>query len=112
MKYLLILSTLIVFGLTATISAQSETKSDKTKIETKTFSVEGMTCQNCVKAVEKTLGKIDGVQKYEVNLEKGEAVIEFDPNKVNSENIEKEFEGTPYKVTKKENETNTDKKEE
>jgi len=71
MKNLLILATLLVFGLMATISAQSETKNDKTKIETKTFSVEGMTCQNCVKAVEKTLGKIDGVQKYEVNLEKG-----------------------------------------
>ncbi len=111
MKYLLILSTLIVFGLTATISAQSETKSDKTKIETKTFSVEGMTCQNCVKAVESTLGKIDGVKKYEVDLKKGEAVVEFDPSKVKSENIEKEFEGTPYKVTKKENETGSDKKE-
>jgi P-type Cu+ transporter len=112
MKYLLILSTLIVFGLTATISAQSETKSDKTKIETKTFSVEGMTCQSCVKAVEKTLGKIDGVQKYEVDLEKGEAVVEYDPNKVKSKDIEKEFEDTPYKVTKKENETNPEKKEE
>jgi len=112
MKYLLILSTLIVFGLTSTISAQSETKSDKTKIETKTFSVEGMTCQNCVKAVENTLGKIDGVQKYKVDLKKGEAVVEFDPNKVNSETIEKKFESTPYKVTKKENKTNPDKKEE
>ena len=102
MKYLLILSTLIVFGLTSTISAQTETKSDETKVETKTYSVEGMTCQGCVSSVESKLGKIDGVQEYEVDLEKGEAVVEFDPEKVKSEEIEKEFEGTSYKVTVKE----------
>ena len=107
MKYVLILSTLIVFGLTITISAQSETKSDETKVEKKTYSVEGMTCQGCVSLVESKLGKIDGVQKYEVDLEKGEAVVEFDPEKVKSDDIEKEFEGTSYKVTVKETETET-----
>ncbi len=112
MKYLLILSTLIVFGLTATISAQSETKSDETKVETKTYSVEGMTCQGCVSSVESKLGKIDGVQTYEVNLEIGEAVVEFDTEKVKSDDIEKEFEGTSYKVTVKETKTETDRQEE
>ena len=104
MKYLLILSTLIVFGLTSTISAQTETKSDETKVETKTYSVEGMTCQGCVSSVESKLGKIDGVQTYKVDLERGEAVVEFDPEKVKSEDIEKEFEKSPYKVTVKETE--------
>jgi len=108
MKYLLILSTLIVFGLTTTISAQTETKSDETKVETKTYYVEGMTCQGCVSSVESKLGKIDGVQTYEVNLEIGEAVVEFDTEKVKSEDIEKEFQGTSYKVTVKEIETETD----
>ena len=108
MKYLLILSTLILFGLTTTISAQSETKSDEKKVETKTYSVEGMTCQGCVSSVESKLGKIDGVQTYEVNLEIGEAVVEFDTEKVKSEDIEKEFEGTSYKVTVKEIETETE----
>ncbi len=112
MKYLLILSTLIVFGLTTTISAQSETKSDETKVETKTYSVEGMTCQGCVSSIESKLGKIDGVEKYEVDLEKGEAVVEFDPEKVKSDDIEKEFEGTSFTVTEKENETDTEKQEE
>ena len=105
MKYLLILATLIIFGLTATISAQSKTKSDETKVETKTYSVEGMTCQGCVSSVESKIEKIDGVQKYEVDFEKGEAVVEFDPITVDSEDIEKEFEGSPFKVTVKETET-------
>ena len=112
MKYLLILLTLLAFGLTATISAQSETISDKTKVEIKTYFVEGMTCQGCVNSVEKKLGKIDGVQKYEVDLEKGEAVVEYDPKKVNSEDIEKEFKKSPFKVTEKEKETDSDKQEE
>ncbi len=111
MKQLLILATLLVFGLTATISAQSKTKSDETKVETKTYSVEGMTCQGCVSSVETKLGKINGVQKYEVDLEKGEAVVEFDPEKVKSDDIEKEFEGTSFKVTVKETETEKDTNE-
>ena len=115
MKQLLILSTLIVFGLTAIISAQSETKSDKikveTKVETKTYFVKGMTCQGCVSSVETKLGKINGVQKYEVDLEKGEAVVEFDPEKVKSDDIEKEFEGTSFKVSVKETETETETNE-
>ena len=116
MKYLLILSTLIVFGLTSTISAQSETKSDETKVDIKTYSVEGMTCQGCVSSVESKLGKIDGVQTYIVDLERGEAVVEYDPEKVKSEDIEKEFQGTSYKVTVKEIEieveTETDNQQE
>ncbi len=102
MKYLLILATLIILGLTTTISAQSETKSDETKVETKTYSVEGMTCQGCVSSVESKLEKIDGVQNYEVDYEKGEAVIEFDPEKLKSEDIVNEFEGTSFTVTVKE----------
>jgi len=110
MKHLLILATLLVFGFTTTISAQSNTKNDETKVETKICSVEGMTCQGCVNSVENKLENIDGVQKYEVDLEKGEAIVEFDPEKVNSDDIEKEFEGTSYKLTFKE--TETDKKDE
>ena len=112
MKHLIIFASLFLFGFTSTITAQSETKSDETKVETKTYSVEGMTCQVCVSSVESKLGKIDGVQKYEVDLEKGEAVVEFDPEKVKSEDIEKEFEGTSFTVTVNENEIETDNQEE
>ena len=112
MRHLLILATLLVFGLTAAINAQTETKSNVKKVEIKTYFVEGMTCQGCVNSVETKLGKIDGVQKYEVDLEKGEAVVEYDPKKVNSEDIEKEFKKSPFKVTEKEKETDSDKQEE
>ncbi|GLV47862.1 heavy metal-binding protein [Thermus sp. LT1-2-5] len=38
--------------------------------------VEGMTCNHCVMAVKKALMKVPGVEKAEVSLEKGEALVE------------------------------------
>jgi copper chaperone len=38
--------------------------------------VEGMTCNHCVMAVKKALLKVPGVEKAEVSLEKGEALVE------------------------------------
>jgi len=109
MKYLLILSTVLIFGFSVIVSAQDKPKEEKTRVETKTFSVKGMTCQGCVNTVKTKLGKIDGVKKYDVSLEKGEAVVEYNPAKVNSEKIEKEFEKSPYKVTGKEKKKGQDK---
>ena len=34
--------------------------------------VKGMSCQHCVMSVKKALGKIEGIQSIEVNLETGE----------------------------------------
>jgi len=108
MKHLLILSAVLILGFSVIVSAQDKPKEEKT-VETKTYSVDGMTCQGCVSSVESKLGKIDGVQKYEVDLEKGEAIVEYDTEKVKSDDIEKEFEGTSYKVTEKEKGTAPDK---
>ena len=41
--------------------------------------VEGMTCNHCVMAVTKALKKVPGVEKVEVSLEKGEALVEGTP---------------------------------
>ena len=112
MKYLLILSTILIFGFSVIVSAQDKSKDETKKVEKKTFEVEGMTCQGCVHSVETKLGKIDGVEKYKVDLDNGEAVVEYNPDKVNSEKIEKEFEKSPYKVTEKEKETHHNKQEE
>lgn len=50
----------------------------------KVFKIEGMTCQHCVMAVKKELQKLD-VQYLDVKI--GEAIIEFDENKLNEEKI-------------------------
>ncbi len=43
--------------------------------------IQGMTCQHCVMAVTKVLGKLPGVKNLKVDLAKGEATFE------NTENI-------------------------
>jgi len=41
--------------------------------------VAGMTCQGCVRSVQKVLEAIPGVEHAEVFLEKGQARVSFDP---------------------------------
>ncbi len=42
-----------------------------------TYKITGMTCMGCRSQVEKALNETEGVINAEVNLEKGEAVIEM-----------------------------------
>jgi P-type Cu+ transporter len=44
-----------------------------------TLPITGMTCANCVAAVERNIKKVDGVQVAHVNLSSERATIEFDP---------------------------------
>ena len=46
------------------------------------FPIQGMTCGNCVRHVEKALKNIPGVSQLEVNLEKHEAIVEYDSTTV------------------------------
>lgn len=43
---------------------------------TVSLSIEGMTCGHCQKAVTQALQQVEGVERVEVNLEKGEAAVE------------------------------------
>ena len=40
-----------------------------------TLQVDGMTCQHCVKRVQKALSGVSGVESAEVSLEKGQAEV-------------------------------------
>ena len=53
--------------------------------KTVTLSVPGMNCATCPITVKKALGKVDGVTKTEVNLEKRAAVVTFDDTRTNLE---------------------------
>ena len=41
-----------------------------------TIKIQGMTCQHCVMAVTKALGKLSGLKNLKVDLAKGEATFE------------------------------------
>jgi Cu+-exporting ATPase len=47
----------------------------RTKIELK---VEGMTCDGCVRSVERKLTKVAGVESARVDLGAGKATVEYD----------------------------------
>lgn len=51
-------------------------------MQTITLKIEGMTCNGCVRNIEKILNAIEGVQATEVSLEKAQAQITFDANQV------------------------------
>lgn len=42
------------------------------------FPIDGMTCGNCVRHVEQALKNLAGISQLEVNLEKHEAIVEYD----------------------------------
>ena len=61
----------------------------------KTFNIDGMSCDHCVMAVEKELGKLE-IEKKKVGI--GSAKISFDLEIVSEENIKDAIEEAGYKV--------------
>ncbi|MBT2581186.1 heavy metal translocating P-type ATPase [Planococcus sp. ISL-109] len=55
--------------------------------ETKTFTIEGMTCASCVQSVEKATRKLEGVAESNVNMATEKMVIRFDPQQVSVKDI-------------------------
>lgn len=43
---------------------------------TSTYTVTGMTCEHCVRAVREELGKVEGVTAVEVDLDSGRVTVE------------------------------------
>ena len=68
--------------------------------KTVTLSVPDMNCAACPITVKKALGKVAGVAKTEVNLDKREAIVTFDDAKTTTEALTKATEdaGYPSKV--------------
>ena len=62
-----------------------------------TIKIQGMTCQHCVMAVTKALGKLSGLKNLKVDLAKGEATFENAPN-ISRAAIRQAVEDAGYKV--------------
>ena len=67
-------------------------------METITMKVKGMTCGGCVASVERVLRELEGVEKVDVSLEKGEASVAFDAAKVEREDLRAAIEDAGYDV--------------
>ncbi len=69
--------------------------------ETIPLAVEGMTCVSCEKPVKKALNKLPGVSGVKVSYKKGEAVIEYDPEKVTPEQMIDAIKKAGYSASRK-----------
>ena len=63
-----------------------------------TIRVDGMKCSKCTGSVEKALKATAGVEKVEVNLQRKEAVIEYDDEKVTEAKLREVINSTGFKV--------------
>jgi copper chaperone len=62
-----------------------------------TFEISGMSCGHCVKAVNQTLEKADGVTVEQVAI--GSATVQFDPARTDAEAIARLIDDAGYPVT-------------
>ena len=52
-----------------------------------TFRITGMTCASCAKAIERSVGKVEGILSANVNLATEKLFVEFDESKTDPETI-------------------------
>ncbi len=64
------------------------------------FPIQGMTCGNCVRHVEQALNNLSGILKLEVNLEKHEALVEYDSTLVTYETMASVLKDAGYTMGK------------
>jgi len=80
------------------------------KPETASFTIDGMVCPDgCAKTLEKKLSKMDGVQNAKIDFDKKQATVNFDLDKLTSDDLVKAVEtagdGKTYKVSNVKTET-------
>lgn len=67
-------------------------------MKTDVFKIEGMTCAACSRAVERVTGKLEGVEKYSVNLATEKLSIYYNEEKLSKEDIIKTVDKAGYKA--------------
>jgi len=68
-------------------------------MQTVTLGVSGMTCGGCVRSVTNVLKGVEGVARADVSLEQQRAEVDFDPQKVNVEQLKRAIEDAGYEVS-------------
>jgi P-type Cu+ transporter len=67
-------------------------------MKTEKFDVTGMTCSSCVAHVEKSVRKLDGVKKVNVNLLTNSMTVDFDDNQLEIDSIERSVRSVGYEA--------------
>jgi Cu+-exporting ATPase len=67
-------------------------------LKTETLSIQGMTCSACVRAVERAVGKVGGVQSVAVNFATEKARVVYEPEQVRLSDIRGAVDQAGYKA--------------
>lgn len=65
------------------------------------FNMEPFTCPSCVKKIESTVGRIDGVNDVKVMFNSGRVRAEFDSSRTNADTLESTIVKLGYPVLSK-----------
>jgi len=82
---------------TFAIASAKDGKKDKTA--TTKFKVENMSCENCIKKIEKNIAFEKGVTDLKCDLSTKTAEVTYKTDKTSDEKLVKAFEKINYKVT-------------
>jgi len=90
-------------GYTVTESRVSNWTTENTLFQPKSFqtlelSIKGMTCAGCEAHVIHAVGELEGVDEVNASYEKRNAMVKYDPKKVQKEQIVEAINKTGYKV--------------
>lgn len=67
-------------------------------MEKVTLNVQGMSCDHCVKAVEGSVGKLNGVNSVKVNLKADTVDVEFNNQVISLDEIKETIDDQGYDV--------------
>lgn len=67
-------------------------------MESVTLQVKGMSCGHCVKAVENSVGGLNGVKNVSVDLEKKQVKVDFESEVVTLDKIKDTIDDQGYEV--------------
>ncbi len=62
------------------------------------LNVQGMSCGHCVKAVEGSVGELEGINQVKVKLEEAMVEVSFNESQVSLDKIKKTIEDQGYEV--------------
>jgi copper chaperone len=62
------------------------------------LNVQGMSCGHCVKAIEGSLGQLEGINKVNVKLSEAQVEVSFNESQVSLEKMKETIEDQGYEV--------------
>lgn len=71
---------LVLAGIALMLASFAPIQANAARVRQAVIVVKGLSCPICAHRLEKVLAKLPGAEKAQVNLQKGQAVVDFAPN--------------------------------